>query len=471
MPASPAQRARMIAANQREYGERYQDLHFPDSSALAAAEQQRSAYLDSLAATVVSGCADTKLDMHRLSPGCRICTEGGWSCLFISGKCNCRCFYCPTAQDEEGEPTTNSVSFASPEEYVAYLERFGFTGASISGGEPLLNAARSLAYVKAIKQRFGSGIHVWLYTNGTLATDTVLGHLQDAGLDEIRFDIGATNYSLEPLQRAVGRIPTVTVEVPAIPEERERLQGMLKQMSDVGVQHFNLHQLRLTPFNFPQLQGRGYRFLHGERVTVLDSELTALALLQHRADTGIDLPINYCSFPYKNRFQGKAARQRNASQLIKEYEALTSSGFIRTLTLLGEPARLEEIVDRCCRLGGQQGQWVLNGAKDRLLLHPELWLQVKPTALRLVVCHSAVYQRSALSYQNPFATIQLTPTKKIVFERQTHHADIELEPAQAELFAQVFLLNTESPASLPQQEIWEQLLAFEHTPTGLVEYF
>ncbi len=39
-------------------------------------------------------------------------------------------------------------------------------------------------------------MHVWLYTNGTLATVDILTQLRDAGLDEIRFDIGATDYNL-----------------------------------------------------------------------------------------------------------------------------------------------------------------------------------------------------------------------------------------------------------------------------------
>lgn len=58
---------------------------------------------------------------------------------------------------------------------------------------------RSIAFVRAIKDRFGPNMHVWLYTNGTLATTDILMKLRDAGLDEIRFDIGAINYNLNPL--------------------------------------------------------------------------------------------------------------------------------------------------------------------------------------------------------------------------------------------------------------------------------
>ena len=471
MALSAKQREKILTQNQREFGEQYLSLVFPDSLALQVANQKRLDYLTELQETAVLGAAGTKLDMRRLSPGCRICTEGGWSCLFISGKCNCHCFYCPTAQDEVGEATTNSVEFVHPADYVAYLERLGFTGSSISGGEPLMTPERSIAFIRAIKDRFGPTMHVWLYTNGTLATTDILMELRDAGLDEIRFDIGAIDYNLNPLQRAVGLIPTVTVEIPAIPEEKERMKGMLGELRDAGVQHLNLHQLRLTPFNFDNLQARNYRYIHGEKVTVLDSELAALEILLHSIRVGIDLPINYCSFPYKNRFQSRASRQRNASFLIKEFEAMTENGFIRTLTLLGEPAKLDYLISGFRQQNNSDTLWSLNGAKDRLTLHPSLWSLVKPEGLRLLVAHSAAYQRSSLTYRNPFTTIELSPTKSIVLEREKHHAGFELDQDQADLFARVFLLKTQSTSELPQQDIWDELLFFEKTPEGLLEYF
>ncbi len=471
MTLSATQRQKIVAANQSEFKEQYQSLNFPDSLAMRVADQKRSEYLAELQETVVSGSLGTKFDTRRLSPGCRICTEGGWSCLFISGKCNCHCFYCPTAQDEVGEPTSNSVEFAHPAEYVAYLERFGFTGASISGGEPLLTPERSLAFVRAIKDHFGSAIHVWLYTNGTLATVDILTQLRDAGLDEIRIDIGATDYNLHALQRAVGLIPTITVEIPAIPEEKERMKGLLGELRDTGVQHLNLHQLRLTPFNYDKLQARNYRYIHGEKVTALDSELAAMEILLHSIRENIDLPINYCTFPYKNRFQARASRQRNASFLIKGFEALTENGFIRTMTLLGEPAKVAHLISIFRQHSKNDSLWSLNGAKDRVTLHPSLWPLVEPDGLRLLVVHSAAYQRSSLTYRNPFTTIDLSPTKKMVLEREKHHADFELDQDQAELFSRVFLLKMQSSYELPQLDLWDELLVFEKTPEGLLEYY
>jgi pyruvate formate-lyase activating enzyme-like uncharacterized protein len=237
--------------NRREYGEGYGQLRWLDAAGAAAAMAARQALLESLAGGVEIGCKGTKLDGRNLSPGCRRCVEGSWSCLFVNGRCNCDCFYCPTDQQSLGLPTTNTVEFRTPADYVGYLERFGFRGASLSGGEPLLTPGRTLGFLRAIKEHFGAGMHLWLYTNGTLLTRELVAELAAAGLDEIRFDIGATGYSLKQAALAAGVIPCLTVEIPAIPEEQELLQSKLAEMRQVGVHHLNLHQLRLTPYNFP----------------------------------------------------------------------------------------------------------------------------------------------------------------------------------------------------------------------------
>ena len=230
MRLTEQQRHDLVDRNEHEYGLRILGLNFPDAETLKRADEERAMLLADLEDIALRGCKGTKIDMNTLSPGCRKCVEGEWSCLFISGKCNCRCFYCPTAQDEIGVPTTNTIEFSEPEEYVAYLEQFGFSGASISGGEPLLTPERSLAFVKAVKARFGSAMHVWLYTNGTLAQPEIIKALADAGLDEIRFDIGASRYDLKYLSYASGIIPTLTVEIPAVPEDREILKRLLPEL-------------------------------------------------------------------------------------------------------------------------------------------------------------------------------------------------------------------------------------------------
>jgi pyruvate formate-lyase activating enzyme-like uncharacterized protein len=469
MKLSAARREGLIARNRQEYGDRYGELRFLSSFEAEQASDRRGELLAMLDGRVESGYGDTKLDCTNLSPGCRICGEGGWSCLFINGRCNVRCFYCPTSQEEIGLPTTNTVEFRTPADYVAYLERFGFAGASISGGEPLLTFGRTLAFVTAIKKRFGAAMHVWLYTNGTLVDDEKLGRLRDAGLDEIRFDIGATDYRLDKLRLAVGTIPTVTVEIPAIAEDLDLLKQKMGEMADAGVNHLNLHQLRLTPFNFHRVASRGYRFLHGEKVTVLDSELAALELLHLAVDRRLGLPVNYCSFVFKNRYQGLAARRRNASFHIKSHESLTANGYIRTLTLIGTPEAIARQAEIFRRNDTEGGYWLAGSSRERLLFHALLLPLIDFSDFRLLVGYTACQQLPSVSYQNPFVSVKISHSRQIIVERAKVVRDIELFGDEAALFARV-LGKGPSPTDMIDGPLAE-LAGFEWMAEGLQDYF
>lgn len=452
----------IIARNREEYGERYALLKFPTPEHAAAALVRRSELLTALSGRVALGCGATKLDCNHLSPGCAACVAGTWSCLFINGQCNCSCFYCPSDQDEIGQPTTNTLEFRTPEDYADYLAAFSFRGASFSGGEPLLTPERTLSYLRAVKKRFGRDLHVWLYTNGTLVTPKILGQLRDAGLDEIRFDIGATQYHLDKAAAAVGVIPTVTVEIPAVPDERELLGRKLVEMAERGIAHLNLHQLRLTPYNFAHFQGRGYTFLHGEKVTVLESELTALELIQEGLERGLALPINYCSFVYKNRYQAQAARRRNGHFAKKSYEDLTAAGYIRTLTLAGESATLLAQIDAFQRRGVPSERWSLNRAKDRLDCHPALadGIIARPLDLRLHYAEAA--QRPAVSYRFPFIEVPINAGRKIVIERRPAGPELVLAAEAAQGFLGALASGDFS--------VCPEVLAFERIREGLQDY-
>jgi len=336
----------LIESNLREYGYRYDLLTFATPEQLVAANRERADLLLHLDQRAGVGYAGTKLDCNGLSPGCRRCGDGDWSCLFINGRCNGRCFYCPTAQNDDGPPVTNGLAFTSPGEYAAYVHAMGFGGVSISGGEPLLTPELTLAYLHAVRKRCGDNVYLWLYTNGTLLTAALCSRLRDAGLDEIRFDLGAVRYNLKKLRLATGCIPTVTVEIPAVPEDEKLLQRMMPEMAEAGVKHLNLHQMRLTPHNFGPLTERCYTFLHGEKITVLESELSALRTIRFGLVQGIPLPVNYCSFPYKRRFQSAAARRRAALMVCAPGETVTEAGYLRTLSATGVHYREVALLER-----------------------------------------------------------------------------------------------------------------------------
>lgn len=398
----------MIDSNRREYGRLYDQLAVAGPEQLAAAEAERKELLQWLDRRAGFGYAGAKVDCNGLSPGCRHCGDGGWSCLFVNGRCNGRCFYCPTPQDDDGPPVTNGLAFTGPEEYAAYVAALGFSGVSISGGEPLMTPDLTLSYLSAVRKRCGDDVHLWLYTNGTLLTVDLCSRLRDAGLDEIRFDLGAVRYHLNKLRLAVGLIPTVTVEIPAVPEDEALLRLKMVEMAEAGVKHLNLHQMRLTPHNFGPLTERGYTFLHGEKITVLESELCALRSVRYGLEQGIPLPVNYCSFPYKRRFQHAAARRRAALTVCLSGEAVTEPGYLRTFSETG--------------------------------VH---------------YCEAVLLQNP--SYRYPFEKLTLETGRALYLERRPLTAELEL--------------SADERKDLEAGQTPERLARFERIESGLAEYF
>jgi len=401
-------RQQLMESNRLEYGRLYDLLTFADPERLAAANAERNELLQWLNERALFGYAGTKVDCCGLSPGCRCCGDGGWSCLFVNGRCNGRCFYCPTLQDDDGPPVTNGLAFTAPEDYAAYVTAMGFSGVSISGGEPLMTPDLTLSYLSAVRKRCGEDLHLWLYTNGTLLTADLCSRLRDAGLNEIRFDLGAVRYNLKKLRLAVGAISTVTVEIPAVPEDEELLRQKMAEMAEAGVKHLNLHQMRLTPHNFGPLTERGYTFLHGEKVTVLESELSALRSVRFALEEGIPLPVNYCSFPYKRRFQHAAARRRAALNVCASGETVTEPGYLRTLTATG-----------------------------------------------VRYCEAALLQNP--SYRYPFEKIVLETGRALYLERRPLTPELGLSDAE----------RTDLVAGRPP----ERIARFERIENGLAEYF
>ncbi|MDA8139952.1 MAG: radical SAM protein [Desulfobacteraceae bacterium] len=463
-------RAKLTAANLAEYGDKAGAIHWAAPATMAAATTRRAELLQTAAAFLTQAAKQTKPHFGELSPGCRVCASGQWSCLFINGRCNCRCFYCPTSQDEISVPTTNRVPFATAADYAKYVRRFGFTGASISGGEPLLTFERTIDYIETVRRELGPQLHIWLYTNGTLATRERLAALQAAGLNEIRFDLSAVDYNLSKVEMAAGLIECVTVEIPAIPEDADLLAALLPSMAAAGVKHLNLHQLRLTPHNLPHLTARDYSFLHGESVTVLESELTALQILLTAGEKNICLPVNYCSFVYKRRYQQAATRRRNAGDVLKGWESITENGFIRCLTLNAAPEALAPMLLGLQRQDPAKQRWAVNTNQDRLQFHESLWPFIDFNAGRLLITYAEAVLAPNISYRCAFKEVRLDSGKKIFIEKRPVRIDLPLAPAERPIFeARALGLSSSDPSG--ESPGLMEILSFELIAPGLQDYF
>jgi uncharacterized protein len=337
----------------------YSSFRWLSEKEALCAQKKRAKILAKLAPGLHYHCLNSKLSTGTLSPGCILCGSGRWSCLFVNGLCTANCFYCPqdrTVKEERAPFSQEGLNFRSPEEYIDFLRKFGFRGVGFSGGESLLAFKTVTRFIQKIRGAFKNNMYLWLYTNGQMVDSGKLRRLHQLGLNEIRFNISADNYDLGPVALAARIMDTVTVEIPAIPEDFAKVQAKLREMQEIGVQFLNLHQLSTTKYNYKNFLARGYTFLSQPRLPVLESEMTALRILQYALNIRLHLPVHYCSCAYQYRFQTAGMRRRSGLLSIDSGEEITPAGFIRSISLRGNPAALEKTAaalkrQRCaCRL-------------------------------------------------------------------------------------------------------------------------
>ena len=473
--ARDSEKSRHTLLNRQEYDELYDRFKWVTPQEAQLAQEQRSNILTAIDSQVEYRFHHTKLVYQDLSPGCRLCGEGAWSCLFINNLCNGRCFFCPSAQISKSEPATNGIPFPNPRDYIDYIQKFNIQGAGISGGEPLLTFDRTLRFVDKIKKTFGQALYLWLYTNGLVADQEKLTKLQEAGLDEIRFNLIASDYDLSKIKMAVSLIPTVTVEIPAAPDHAERLKRLLHELQDLGVRFLNLHQLRCTPHNARAMIQKGYTLLHGPKATVLESELTALRTIQYAIENRIQLPINYCSFVYKDGAQTLAYRQRLAALICKPFEDITALGAIRRMSLREHPAALAKIAVDLKNQDLSRDAFSIHSNPDRLFFNQSVLPRLNLKGRSLWVAYYLPVLMPGVSYQNPFEEIRLNKKKKVIIERKQVLPDRELHENDLETFKNLFIAKKSGLSyAFPPEPLGETLkepAEWEQFRPGLQDYY
>jgi pyruvate formate-lyase activating enzyme-like uncharacterized protein len=243
--------------------------------------------------------------LGELSPGCQACKDGTWDCLFVTKRCNLNCSFCynPHSLREE---FIGSAFGDTPEEIATNYDRTCIRGISFSGGEPFLEPERLLRWARFFRQRF-PGSYLWIYTNGLLAEEKALEQLGELPVDEIRFNAAATGYDdprvMARMHQAKRCFKNLTVEIPAIPEQIEKVWNCLEVWGEAGVRYLNLHELLYEP-------GTNSWEMKGERqeICLADGHTSAvhpgsremiLEIIQRVQREGLPLNVNHCSLPNK----------------------------------------------------------------------------------------------------------------------------------------------------------------------------
>jgi hypothetical protein len=205
-------------------------------------------------------------------------------------------------------------------------------------------------------------------------------------------------------------------------------------------------------------------------MTVLESEMTALRLLQKVIEQDVSLPVNYCSFVYKRRYQQAATRRRNARSIIKGYESITENGFIRSMILLGGPEILGKQAEELDRMGMDPERWTINTKKDRLHFHETLWPLIDWTACRLIITYAEAVLCPTISYHCAFKEVRLESGHKIYIEKRPVRIDLSLD-TPTRLFFENTVVRPSNEPSRCMNLFQEEILRYEFIQPGLQDYF
>lgn len=164
--------------------------------------------------------------------------------------------------------------------------------------EPLLSVADMLPVMEYIAEQ---GLWQYLYTNGLAATDDVLQSVADAGLNEIRFNLQASDFNdmvIDCMGRAKDRMEVVCVETPMYSKSYHNFVSKRKHILSTGVDQLNLPELQAPSLEqyllFRQSEGLMYKHRRGY-VSPLSSRYLTADLIKLAEEEDWPVVINDCS--------------------------------------------------------------------------------------------------------------------------------------------------------------------------------
>ncbi len=240
---------------------------------------------------------------ERFPGGCRSCLLGtGLSAIRKTNRCNIECKFCynygeldcqPPIGEDMWEIGGSRYRERDLDLLLAVSRRP--TGVSYVYLEPFMEIDRYYGVIRKFRE---AGVHQHMYTNGTLATEENLRALGAAGLDELRFNLGATACSdrvIENIALAKRFIPAVGVETPMTPEFWDAFFRKKDAVLATGLDFINCAELHLNPNNIGNYLGENmYMSRLGYISPIWSRELT-LRFMRAAAEENWGIAVHDCS--------------------------------------------------------------------------------------------------------------------------------------------------------------------------------
>lgn len=282
-------------------------------------------------------------DERKFSNGCRSCLLGtGLSAIRKTNKCNLECKFCynygeldDIAPVGEGLWGIGGGKYYERDIDLLLSIQQKPTGIAYVYLEPFMEIEKYYGVIKKFSQ---AQVHQHMYTNGTLATEENLKALAESGLDELRFNLGASNCAdkvIANIALAKKYIKHVGIETPMTPEFFQTFFRKQQAILDTKVDFINCAELHLNANNIDNYYGTGmYMARHGYISPIWSHELT-LKFMSIAAAEGWDLVVHDCcnhtKFARDLNLAAKEGKWFGASNYASEFSCLPYAAFLPTL--------------------------------------------------------------------------------------------------------------------------------------------
>ena len=282
-------------------------------------------------------------DDRKFPMGCRSCLFGtGLSAIRKTNKCNLACKFCYDFGQManippigEGLWEIGGTKFYEEDVELLLSIQQKPTGISYVYLEPFMEIEE---YYGIIKRFRAAGVHQHLYTNGTLATEENLRALGEAGLDELRFNLGASGCAdrvIENIAVAKRYIPQVGIETPMTPEFFDAFMQKKQAILHTGLDFINCAELHLNENNIDNYYGENLYCTRLGYISPIWSRELTLKFMKLADDEGWDVAVHDCSnhtkFARDLNLRGKEGGWFGASSYGCEFSKIPCEAFLPVL--------------------------------------------------------------------------------------------------------------------------------------------
>lgn len=239
----------------------------------------------------------------KFPQGCRSCLLGsGLSAIRKTNKCNANCPFCydygvlnQIPPIGEGLWEIGGTRFREEDLPALFTLQKKPTGVAYVYLEPFMEIEK---YYSVIRRFHEAGIWQHMYTNGLNATEENLKALGEAGLDELRFNLGASRCSdkvIDAMAIAAKYIPSVGIETPMTPEFYELFNEKKEKILASGIRFMNCAELHLNENNLVNYEGGNMYFYRMGYMSPVFSRLLTLKLMKTASEEQWPIVVHDCS--------------------------------------------------------------------------------------------------------------------------------------------------------------------------------